>query len=132
MRPYQASLTCTVAGSELLIFTRTDFYRVFKAQSDSWKYALKYAKQKELEYINRCRCYLDINKQIIEKQKQDIKRTFFGFNNESKEEQADRRVKALRHRDDIQFHMDKFNRLSQERHDSNASDDDTYGGLVDE
>lgn len=30
MRPYQASLRCTLNDSELLVLTRVDFYRMFK------------------------------------------------------------------------------------------------------
>ena len=30
MRPYQASLVCSVAQSELLVLTRVEFYRTYK------------------------------------------------------------------------------------------------------
>ena len=30
-RPYQASLICNIAGSELFIFTKVEFYRAFKS-----------------------------------------------------------------------------------------------------
>ena len=62
MRPYQASLICNVADSEVLVLTRVDFYRTFKMSTDSWRNAVKNAKSKELEYVKRCRSYLDVNK----------------------------------------------------------------------
>ena len=46
-RPYQASLICNVAGSELFIFTKVEFYRAFKNKQDSWTNAVRQAKEKE-------------------------------------------------------------------------------------
>ena len=69
MRPYQASLRCTLNDSELLVITRVDFYRMFKQSQESWKNAVKQAKDKENEYLKRCRSYLDMNKLIVNKLK---------------------------------------------------------------
>ena len=55
MRPYQASLTCTVSGSELFVLSRVDFYRTFKQSTSSWNHSLHQAKLKEEEYVKRCR-----------------------------------------------------------------------------
>lgn len=65
MRPYQASMTCTKSGSELLILSRVDFYRTFKGSSLCWNHSLLQAKLKENEYIKRCRQYLDIKELVI-------------------------------------------------------------------
>ena len=65
MRPYQASLVCNRAGSELLILSRIEFYRTFKHSADSWRKAIKVSKSKELEYIKRCQNYLSQSKDII-------------------------------------------------------------------
>ena len=62
MRPYQASLICTVADSEVLVLSRTEFYRTFKLSADGWKQAVRQAKLKENEYLRRCRNYLDMTK----------------------------------------------------------------------
>ena len=69
MRPYQASLKCTVSGSQILVLSRSEFYRMFKNQQECWRSALSQAKTKEKEYIKRCRSYLDVNKQLVEELK---------------------------------------------------------------
>ena len=66
MRPYQASLRCSLNDSELLILSRTDFYRTFKASEQSWRNALRFAMLKEGEYISRCKSYLTMNKLVLE------------------------------------------------------------------
>jgi len=65
MRPYQSSLVCNVAGSELLVLSRTEFYRTFKHSTDSWRNAVKVAKAKEIEYIKRCQNYLTRSNELI-------------------------------------------------------------------
>ena len=72
MRPYNASLICSVANSELFVMTRKEFQRIFK-QSEAWKNALKHAKSKEKEYIGRCNHYLDINKEVIKLSSKETK-----------------------------------------------------------
>ena len=64
LRPYHASLICSVADSELYTMTRKEFYRIFH-MSDNWKNAMKHAKAKEKEYISRCQHYLDINVEVL-------------------------------------------------------------------
>ena len=91
LRPYQASLICSVSGSEAYELTRAEFYRAFKTQSDCWKTALKSAKEKEVEYIKRCRSYLDTNKEIIERSNAEARRQVLGFK-AIKEAEEDKRV----------------------------------------
>ena len=69
MRPYQASLRCTVPNSEVLVLARETFYTYFKTNQECWKNALKQAKIKEEEYIRRCRSYLDMNRVVLEESK---------------------------------------------------------------
>ena len=71
-RVYQASLTCNVKESELLVLTQADFYRVFRQSEDSWLNAVKHARNKEKEYLIRCRSYLDTGKLVIDKSNNEV------------------------------------------------------------
>lgn len=39
MRPYSATLRCSKANSELYVFKRAEFYRLFKLSHESWNFA---------------------------------------------------------------------------------------------
>ena len=76
MRPYQSSLICNVASSELLSLTRVEFYRTYKQSvNNCWQEALRLAQIKEFAYIQRCRSYLDVNKAILEESNMHIKKS---------------------------------------------------------
>jgi len=40
MRPYQTSLVCNLADSEVYILTRVEFFRMFKQSAECWKNAV--------------------------------------------------------------------------------------------
>lgn len=114
MRPYQSSLVCNVAESELLVLSRTEFYRTFKHSTDSWRNAVKVAKAKELEYIKRCQNYLTRSNELITQSKTAVKRTLFNANTNSKnkvdvkkikQERSDRRVMALKERENKKLYI---------------------------
>lgn len=65
MRPYQASLRCHATG-ELLALDKKKFQNMFKECANG---ALEHARIKEKKYLERCRGYLDMNRQVLEESK---------------------------------------------------------------
>ena len=123
MRPYQASLVCNVADSELLVLTRVDFYRTFKHSTESWRMAEKHAKDKEQQYISRCQSYLHFTKKIINESNAEVKKrdytTVAGERQPSevevKHQLTERRYQALLDRDNKQVVLERFNTRSKQK-----------------
>ena len=100
--------------SELLVLTQADFYRVFRQSEDSWINAVKQARNKEKEYLIRCRSYLDTSKLVLDKSNNEVLKKKMGRVYENEQQKADRRVKAIRERDNRKAHERRFNERQEE------------------
>ena len=70
---------------------------------------MKHARNKEREYLIRCRSYLDTGKLVIDKSNNEVLKKKMGRVQENEQEKADRRVRAIRDRDNRKAHIRRFN-----------------------